>query len=191
MITGKNYIGNSQSNKGDNTFNSYNADEFKMLENTFFCATEEEINNAVELANSAFQDYKNISGERKAEFLETIAQEIINLGDELVKTAMAESALPEGRIVGERGRTINQLKMFANLLRDGSWVEATIDKAIPDRVPLPKSDIRKYRQAVGPVIVFGASNFPLAFSTAGGDTSSALASGCPVIVKSHPSHPGT
>ena len=191
MITGKNYIGNSLSNKGDKTFNSYNAAEFKMLENTFLCATEEEVNMAVKLATSAFHEYKNISGKRKAEFLETIAQEIVNLGDKLIKTVMAESALPEGRIIGERGRTVNQLKMFANLLRDGSWLEATIDKAIPDRDPLPKSDIRKYRQAVGPVVVFGASNFPLAFSTAGGDTASALASGCPVIVKSHPSHPGT
>ncbi|MCW8848543.1 MAG: aldehyde dehydrogenase (NADP(+)) [Melioribacteraceae bacterium] len=191
MITGKNYIGKSLSNKGENTFNSYNAAEFKMLENTFYCATEEEVNNAAELAKSAFENYKNLSGSKKADFLDAIAEEIINLGDELVKTAMTESALPEPRIVGERGRTVNQLKMFAQLLRDGSWIEATIDTAIPDRAPIPKSDLRKFRQAVGPVVVFGASNFPLAFSTAGGDTASALASGCPVIVKSHPSHPGT
>lgn len=191
MITGKNYIGNRVSNKGQNTFHAYSAAEFKMLEEKFYSATEEEVKEAVALAKTAFSNYNNISGAKKAEFLETIAQEIINLGDELVKTAMAESALPEGRIIGERGRTVNQIKMFAALLRDGSWVEATIDTAIPDREPLPKSDIRKYRQAVGPVVVFGASNFPLAFSTAGGDTASALASGCPVIVKSHPSHPGT
>ena len=191
MITGKNYIGNSLSNKGEDTFSSYDASEFKMLEDIFFCATEEEVNKAVDLAKSAFENYKNFPGSKKADFLDSIAEEIINLGDELIKKAMTESALPEGRIIGERGRAVNQLKMFANLLRDGSWVEATIDNAIPDRIPLPKSDIRKYRQAVGPVIVFGASNFPLAFSTAGGDTASALASGCPVIVKSHPSHPGT
>lgn len=191
MITGKNYIGNTLSSKGINTFCAYNAAEFKMLDEVFYCATNEEVDEAVNLASSAFQEYKNISGKKKAIFLESIADEILNLGDELVKTAMSESALPEGRIVGERGRTINQLKMFAQLIREGSWVEATIDTAQPERVPLPKSDLRKLRQAVGPVVVFGASNFPLAFSTAGGDTASALASGCTVIVKSHPSHPGT
>jgi len=191
MITGKNYIGNALKNSGNNTYQAYNAAEFKMLDETFYCATENEVNNAVELAKSAFQEYTNFSGARKAAFLESIAEEILNIGDELVKTAMSESALPEGRIIGERGRTVNQLKMFAQLVREGSWVEATIDTAIPDREPIPKSDLRKYRQAIGPVVVFGASNFPLAFSTAGGDTASALAAGCPVIVKSHPSHPGT
>lgn len=191
MITGKNFIGKNLSNEGNNTFQAYSAADFTTLKDVFYCATSEEVDSAVALAKSAYQKYKNISGERKAEFLEAIAEEIVNLGDELVKTAMTESALPEPRIVGERGRTVNQLKMFAQLLRDGSWIEATIDTAIPDRAPIPKSDLRKFRQAVGPVVVFGASNFPLAFSTSGGDTASALASGCPVIVKSHPSHPGT
>ncbi len=191
MITGKNYIGNSLSNKGDKLFQSYNAAEFKMLENYFFCATDDEINEAVSLAKSAYLAFKNISGVKKAQFLNSIAEEIPNLGDELIKTAMQESALPEGRIIGERGRTVNQLKMFAELLHEGSWVEAVIEVSDPNRTPIPKPDLRKYREAVGPVVIFGASNFPLAFSTAGGDTASALAAGCPVIVKSHPSHPGT
>jgi 2,5-dioxopentanoate dehydrogenase len=191
MITGKNFIGYELSNQGHNTFQAYNASDFTMINKNFYCATKKEVNSAVGLAKSAYSEYKDYSGEKKADFLDAIAEEILNLGDKLVKRAMAETALPEARIIGERGRTVNQLKMFAQLLRQGSWVEATIDTSIPDREPLPKSDLRKYRQAVGPVVVFGASNFPLAFSTAGGDTTSALASGCPVIVKSHPSHPGT
>lgn len=191
MITGKNYVGSKLSNLSENTFQAYNSAEMKMLDQKYYCASEEEVDQSVELANNAFSEYKNYSGDHKAKFLDAIADEIINLGDELIQTTMTESALPEGRIIGERGRTVNQLKMFANLLRDGSWVEATIDTAIPDRAPIPKSDLRKFRQAIGPIAVFGASNFPLAFSTAGGDTASALASGSPVIVKSHPSHPGT
>ena len=191
MITGKNYIGNKLSNLGGKSFNAYNPNNFEMLKEVFYCATEEELNSAVELAKYAFHKYKKIPGAKKAEFLESIAHEILNLGDELIKRASLETALPEARIIGERGRTVSQLKMFAQLLKDGSWVEAAIDTALPDRQPLPKSDIRKMREAIGPVAVFGASNFPLAFSTAGGDTASALAAGCSVIVKSHPSHPGT
>ena len=191
MITGKNYIGKTLSNKNSDTFKAYDALNFKMLEKEFYSATEEEVNSAVELSSLAFNEYKNISGSQKAEFLDLIAEEILELGDELVETAMLETALPQARLIGERGRTVSQLKMFANLLREGSWVEANIDTAQPEREPIPKSDLRKFRQAIGPVVVFGASNFPLAFSTAGGDTASALASGCTVIVKSHPSHPGT
>jgi 2,5-dioxopentanoate dehydrogenase len=115
----------------------------------------------------------------------------MKLGDSLINRAMDETGLPSGRLQGERGRTVNQLKMFADLLRDGSWVDARIDTAQPDRTPIPKSDIRYMNFSIGPVVVFGASNFPLAFSTAGGDTASALAAGCPVIVKAHESHPGT
>ena len=191
MITGKNYIGNKLSSESNDTFCSYNAIEFKMLDQLYYSATETEVNEAVNLAKNAFPVYKNLNGNIRANFLDAIAEEILNLGEELINVAITETALPEGRIIGERGRTVNQLRMFAELLRDGSWVEASIDTAIPDREPVPKADLRKYRQAVGPVVVFGASNFPLAFSTAGGDTASALAAGCPVIVKSHPSHPGT
>ena len=109
----------------------------------------------------------------------------------LIQTYCSESGLPEGRAKGERGRTIGQLRTFADLVKEGSWVEASIDTAIPNREPIPKADIRKMYIPLGPVVVFGASNFPLAYSTAGGDTAAALAAGCPVIVKSHPMHAGT
>jgi len=129
--------------------------------------------------------------EERAVFLETIADEILAAGDDLINRAMAETGLPAARLTGERGRTMMQLKMFAQLLREGSWVDARIDTAIPDRQPLPKPDLRSMLTPLGPVMVFGASNFPFAYSAAGGDTASALAAGCPVIVKAHPLHPGT
>ena len=127
---------------------------------------------------------------KKSEFLKAIADEILALGDELIQTYCTETGLPEGRAKGERGRTIGQLRSFADLVQEGSWVEATIDTAQPERQPMPKPDIRKLLIPLGPVVVFGASNFPLAYSTAGGDSAAALASGCPVIVKSHPMHAG-
>lgn len=123
--------------------------------------------------------------------MEAIADAILDLGDSLLERAHQESGLPLARLTGERGRTVNQLRMFADILREGSWVEAVVDTAMPDRQPLPRPDIRKMLLPIGPVAVFGASNFPLAFSTAGGDTASALAAGNPVIVKVHPGHPGT
>jgi NADP-dependent aldehyde dehydrogenase len=123
--------------------------------------------------------------------LDAIAEEIMALGDLLIERCSAETALPAARITGERGRTCGQLQLFATLLRDGWFVDARIDKAQPDRKPIPKADIRKMLIGLGPVAVFGASNFPLAFSTAGGDTAAAFAAGCPVIVKAHSSHPGT
>lgn len=154
-------------------------------------ATPEEINNVMKEAHVAFLSYKRISGKKKAAFLRSIADEIENLGDELVKTASEETALPEARIVGERGRTTGHCRMFASMVEEGSWVDARIDTAIPDRAPAPKPDIRKMSVPVGPVVVFGASNFPLAYSTMGGDSASALAAGCPVIVKAHPAHAKT
>ncbi|MGJ8591025.1 MAG: aldehyde dehydrogenase (NADP(+)) [Aquaticitalea sp.] len=191
MITGKNQIGNKQSAKGNKTYKTFNPQLNIENDHDFTETTSEEIDEAVTLASEAFQVYRSMSGEKKAAFLNTIADEILALGDELIKTYCSESGLPEGRAMGERGRTIGQLKSFADLLTEGSWVEATIDTAQPDRQPLPKSDLRKMLIPIGPIVVFGASNFPLAFSTAGGDTASALASGCPVIVKSHPMHSGT
>jgi NADP-dependent aldehyde dehydrogenase len=150
-----------------------------------------EVDQALREASVAFLSYKNLPGKKKGEFLRAIAHEIESLGNELVTTAMNETALPEARIVAERGRTSGHLRMFAALVEEGSWVEARIDTAIPDRVPAPKPDIRKMRVPLGLVVVFGASNFPLAYSTAGGDTASALAAGCPVIVKAHPAHAKT
>ena len=158
---------------------------------SFKDATLAEVDAAMNEAHVAFLSFKNFSGKKRASFLRAIADEIEGLGDELVKTAMAETALPEARIIGERGRTTGHCRMFADYIEEGSWVEARVDTAIPDRAPAPKPDIRKKSVALGPVVVFGAANFPLAYSTAGGDTASALAAGCPVIVKAHPAHAKT
>ncbi|MDF2432198.1 MAG: 2,5-dioxopentanoate dehydrogenase, partial [Mucilaginibacter sp.] len=161
------------------------------LPGDFYAASMSEADAAVNLADEAFEIYRNIGKVKKAAFLRSIADEILAIGDDLISRAMAESGLPGPRLQGERARTTNQLYMFANLLEEGSWVEAIIDTAIADRKPLPRADIRKMMVPIGPVVVFGASNFPMAFSVAGGDTAAALAAGCPVVVKAHPAHPGT
>lgn len=189
--TGSNIIGFHFSNEGNNTFYGMNPNTGLTLETKHYEATKVEINKAIELAEKAFMVYRGTSGEEKAVFLETIAQEIENLGDYLIDICQKETALPEGRLIGERGRTMGQLRLFANLLREGSWVDARIDLSDAHRQPFPKPDTRQMQIALGPVGVFGASNFPLAFSVAGGDTASALAAGCPVVVKGHPAHPGT
>jgi alpha-ketoglutaric semialdehyde dehydrogenase len=153
--------------------------------------TIKEVNEALNESHLAFLSYKNFPGKKKAEFLRAIAGEIEALGNVLVQTAMKETNLPEARIVNERGRTTGHCRLFADLVEEGSWVEARIDTALPDRMPAPKPDIRKMLVPVGPVVVFGAANFPLAYSTAGGDTASALAAGCTVVVKAHPAHAET
>ena len=191
MNTGKNYIGNQLSAKGNKKYKTFNPELNQENDIEFTEASSEEIQEAVDLASKAFQEFRSISGKRKADFLNTIADEILVLEDVLIQTYCSETGLPEGRAKGERARTVGQLRSFANLVAEGSWVEATIDKAQPNREPMPKSDIRKMNIPLGPVVVFGASNFPLAYSTAGGDTAAALAAGCPVIVKSHPMHAGT
>ena len=189
--SGENIIGFSVSKIAKEVMRSTNPAMMKEIEGEFHKATSEEIDAALEKATEAFRTYKNSAGIIRAKFLRKIADNILALGDPLIERAMAESGLPKGRIEGERGRTIGQLRMFADLVEEGSWVEASIDTAIPDRQPFPKADIRKMLVPVGPVVVFTASNFPLAFSTAGGDTASALAAGNPVIVKAHESHLGT
>ena len=191
MITGKNYIGSQLMASGTKTFKTINPQ--LNIENpwTFTEATQEEIEQAVTLADKAFKTYKNCTGVEKSAFLNAIADEILALGDELLDTYCIESGLPRGRAEGERGRTIFQLRSFADMLIEGSWIEATLDTAVPERQPLPKEDLRKMLVPIGPIVVFGSSNFPFAFSTAGGDTASALAAGCPVIVKSHSMHIGT
>ncbi|MFT6810177.1 MAG: alpha-ketoglutaric semialdehyde dehydrogenase [Saprospiraceae bacterium] len=191
MLSGKNFIGNKRSQQSKTSFTAINPVDASEILPDFFEATIDEVDEAIQLAGAAFGVYKNSSGIDRANFLDTIAAEILELGDILINRACAETGLPTGRITGERGRTMNQLKMFASVLREGSWRDARIETAIPDRQPAPKSDLRSIQIAIGPVGIFGASNFPLAFSVAGGDTASALASGCPVIVKAHPSHPGT
>jgi len=146
---------------------------------------------ACELAAAAFGRFSQLALSERAAFLEAAAEEIMALGDVLIVRAMAETGLPRARLEGERLRTVGQLRFFAAIVREGAWIEATIDPAKPDRTPLPRPDLRRRHVAVGPVAVFGASNFPLAFSVAGGDSAAALAAGCPVVVKGHPAHPGT
>lgn len=150
-----------------------------------------EIDNVMNRAQNAFLQYRRITGASKSAFLESIAAEIESMGINLIHQAMEETSLPEARLAGERGRTCNQLRQFSALVKEGSWVDARIDTAIPDRVPLPKPDLRKMQVPLGPVVVFGASNFPFAYSTAGVDTASALAAGCVVVLKAHPAHPKT
>lgn len=191
MITGKNYIGNQLSANGSKTFKTFNP--LLNIENQWEIteASSEEVNQAAELASEAYKTYSKFSGAKKAEFLRAIADEIESLGDTLLEVYASESGLPNGRAIGERGRTLGQLRAFANHVEEGNWVDASIDTAQPDRKPMPKVDLRKMNVALGPVVVFGASNFPFAFSTAGGDTAAALAAGCPVVVKSHPMHAAT
>lgn len=150
-----------------------------------------EVEQACALAEAAFDSYRETGLEERATFLETIAAEIEGIGDELIERAMAETGLPRPRLEGERGRTCGQLRLFASVVRAGEWLDVRIDPAMPDREPLPRTDLRQRHIGLGPVAVFGASNFPLAFSVAGGDTASALAAGCPVVVKGHSAHPGT
>ncbi len=190
-MDGRNIIGQKKSGTSDGVINVFGPGLQRVLEGSFNIATDAEIEETMTLASQAFEAYKNVSGKKRAAFLNAIADEIMALDDTLVQRAMQESGLPEGRIKGERGRTVNQLRMFAKVAEEGSWVEASIDQANPERKPFPKADIRRMLRPLGPVVVFTASNFPLAFSTAGGDTAAVLASGCPVIVKAHESHLGT
>lgn len=191
MLHGSNLIGNKISYEGTETLQSFSTVTGELLPEIFKKATESEALAAVAKAKSAFAQYRKTTPEKRALFLETIADEILALGDELIERTILETGLTQQRLTGERGRTVGQLKLFASLLREGSWVDAVIDTAIPDRTPLPRADLRKMNQPLGVVLVFSASNFPYAFSTAGGDTASALAAGCPVIVKAHSSHLGT
>ncbi|CAN0504355.1 unnamed protein product [Ectocarpus sp. 12 AP-2014] len=151
----------------------------------------EEVEQACQLAAAAFDDYRETSLETRARFLETIADEIEAVGAALTERGVAETGLPQARLEGERGRTCGQLRLFASVVRAGEWLDIRHDPALPERQPLPRADLRQRHIPLGPVAVFGASNFPLAFSVAGGDTASALAAGCPVVVKGHSAHPGT
>src|ERR1700744_4819779 len=186
----KNLIG-YQYIEGKKTFKAIDPSSNKEMDGEFHVATLIDADAALTVAEKAFAVYRNTDKKTKATFLRNIAEEINNIGEELINRAMAESGLPQARLQGERGRTTGQLNMFADLVEEGSWVEAVIDNALPDPQPAARPDIRKMLIPIGPVVVFGASNFPLAFSVAGGDTASALAAGCPVIVKAHPAHPGT
>ena len=161
------------------------------LEPSYGLGDETDVARAAGLAELAFDSYRSTTPEQRARFLETIADRITAVGDEIIERVQRETGLPAARVTGELARTTNQLRLFATVLRDGEWLDARIDPARPDRAPLPRSDLRQRRIPLGPVAVFAASNFPLAFSVAGGDTASALAAGAPVVVKAHSAHPGT
>ena len=190
-LTGQSYSGTESTSDQAGTFHAVNPLNGEQLDPPFREANQTDVDHALTKAEQAFAHYRQVQPEAKAAFLRNIAAEIEALGETLLERASAETGLGLERLRGERGRTVGQLRMFADLLEEGSWVDATIDRAQPDRKPLPKPDLRRMLIPLGPVVVFGASNFPLAFSVAGGDTASALAAGCPVIVKGHPAHPGT
>ena len=191
MINGEMFIGNRAVKGTAGELRGVDAATGAAMDPAYGGATREQLDEACRLADEAFDSYRSTTPEVRAGFLETIAQNIIDLGDELVERCMAESGLPRPRIEGERGRTVGQLRLFAQVVRDGRYLNVRIDPAMPGRQPLPRSDLRSRMIPLGPVAVFGASNFPLAFSVAGGDTASALAAGCPVIAKAHSAHPGT
>ncbi|QCT21529.1 aldehyde dehydrogenase (NADP(+)) [Jejubacter calystegiae] len=190
-ITGYNFIGSERSAQGDTVLESLDATSGEALPWRFYQATEQEAATACEAARNAFTAYSRLAPEQRARFLEAIADELDALDDEFLTLASRETALPVARLRGERGRTSGQMRLFATVLRRGDYLGARIDTALPDRQPLPRSDLRQARLGVGPVAVFGASNFPLAFSTAGGDTAAALAAGCPVVFKAHTGHMAT
>jgi NADP-dependent aldehyde dehydrogenase len=190
-LHGKNFLGATLSARGGKAFSAFNPRQGKSLEPVFFEATGEDVEQALALAADAFPAFRASSAEAVSGLLESIADEIGALGDALIERAALESGLPQDRLTGERARTTNQLRMFAALVKEGSYVDARIDTALPDRKPVPRPDLRRMLIPIGPVVVFAASNFPLAFSVAGGDTASALAARNPVVVKAHPAHPGT
>jgi 2,5-dioxopentanoate dehydrogenase len=190
-LLGTSQIAGARGQTGGRSFRAINPSAGSLLEPEFHEATDEEARRAMDAAAVAFDDYRNRPATERAAFLERIADGLEGLGDALIERAHAETGLPLARLTGERGRTCGQLRLFAQTVREGSWVDARIDTALPDRQPAPRPDIRRMLKGIGPVVVFGSSNFPLAFSTAGGDTASALAAGCPVVVKAHRAHPGT
>lgn len=191
QVTGKQIIGQSITATGQHHFQGVQASSGELLPQVFTDATHAEVDEAMRLASIAFVSYRKISDVQRAAFLEAIATEIESIGDLLIQSACAESGLAEGRIVGERGRTIGQIKAFANFILNPNWKREIVDEAQPERQPLPKPRLVQTQIPIGPTVVFGASNFPLAFSVAGGDTIAALAAGCPVIFKAHPAHPNT
>ncbi|MFL6305550.1 MAG: aldehyde dehydrogenase (NADP(+)) [Candidatus Sulfotelmatobacter sp.] len=190
-ISGRSIIGFRSAANTGKSFRATNPRTGEPLPVDFTAAGPDELNLAASLAHEAFETYSQLSGREKAKFLRTIAAKIEGAVDAIVERAEQETALPKARLQGETGRTCGQLRLFAQVVEEGSWVTARIDRADANRKPAPKPDLRSMFHALGPVVVFGASNFPLAFSVAGGDTASALAAGNPVIVKGHPAHPGT
>lgn len=190
-LLGRSIIGFREGVEGTDHFFGVNPASGQTLQPGFSTATPAEVERAAQLAFQASTVYGRSSGRERGAFLRKIAANIEALTEELVERAQLETALPKPRLQGETARTCGQLRLFAQVAEEGSWTAARIDRAQPDRKPGPRPDIRSMLRPLGPVTVFGASNFPLAFSVAGGDTASALAAGNPVIVKAHPAHPGT
>ena len=190
-LSGRSIIGFDRSSTSGTAFCAHNPVTGEALSPDFYSASTEDVERAVQLAHQAFANYSRTSGREKGAFLRTIAAEIEAIAEEVIDRCGLETALPKARLQAETARTCSQLRLFAQLVEEGSWLMARIDRADPDRKPLPKPDVRSLLRPLGPVVVFGASNFPLAFSVAGGDTASALAAGNPVIVKAHSAHPGT
>nr|NIP98826.1 aldehyde dehydrogenase family protein [Akkermansiaceae bacterium] len=190
-LQGTSLIGAGRGIGGGGEARAVNPATGEELEPAYLAETKQCVDAVCRLAAYAFREYREKSGKEKAAFLRAIADEIDKVEEDIVARMTAETALPEGRCRMEKGRTCFQLRLFANLVEEGWWVDARIDHAEADRQPVPKPDVRSMWRPLGPVVVFCASNFPLAYSVAGGDTASALAAGCPVIVKAHSSHPGT
>lgn len=189
-LTGEHFIAGERL-AGAERFQAVDPATGHTLEPSFAIAGREDVDAACAAADAASVVYATLAADKRAALLNTVADNIAALGNTLVDRAMAESGLPRARLTGELGRTVGQLRLFATELREGAWMGIRIDPALPDRQPAPRPDLRLMNVPLGPVAVFGASNFPLAFSVAGGDTASALAAGCPVVVKGHPAHPGT
>ncbi len=190
-LRGKSFIGWASGADGGKKFTAINPATITALEPTYASALPEEVDRAARLAAQAFTSYSRFSGKEKAIFLRAIAKALEGIADALVVRVNQETGLPEARIRSEAARTVFQLRLFADLVEEGSWVGARLDPPDPERKPAPKPDLRSMWRPLGPVVVFGASNFPLAYSVVGGDTASAFAAGNPVIVKAHPAHPGT
>jgi len=191
MLQGISILGASRGSTAGTVFYGVNPTTDEKLQPEYFSASPEEVDTAAKLAEEAFVSYSRVSSRDRAVFLRSIADGLQAITNQIVERAHLETALPVPRLQAETGRTVNQLRLFAQVIEEGSWVNARVDTANPERKPLPKPDIRSMLRPLGPVAVFGASNFPLAFSVAGGDTASALAAGNPVVVKAHPAHPGT
>ncbi len=191
MIQGLSLLGPVLGDPGAHAFQATNPATGEALLPIFHSASDAEVDRAVDLAREAAPALEALGGMGRAELLREIAKGLEGAAEELVPRVMAETALPEARVRGELGRTCFQLRLFADVAQEGSWVEARLDAGDPSRAPLPKPELRAMLHALGPVAVFGASNFPLAFGALGGDTASALAAGCPVVAKAHPLNPGT
>jgi 2,5-dioxopentanoate dehydrogenase len=190
-LTGLSFIGSERGTRNGSSFQAFAPRTGEPIQPVYRAATLQELDRAGQLAAEAFPTYSQTNGKARGAFLRRIAEGFESHRDDLAQRAHLETALPLPRLTGEVTRTANQFRLFASVVEDGSWVQARIDPALPDRQPLPRPDLRSMLRPLGPVAVFGASNFPLAFSVGGGDTASALAAGCPVIVKAHAAHPGT